>query len=421
MTTLRARAVRVALAVASVTSSAAWAGGPPWSEPGSVPLGELVASAAFTREDEPLYRFPRADGPRRGSVFAGARLPIFASRTGPGCETTWLMVGPMAWVCRAKVELSESAAIGANDAPPARSDGLPYRYFFVGRGGSAAYGRIEFADEAEPEMELQPGFGVALVDERLHGGQAYGRTHHGQWVPMRDLVPVRPFLFQGEEVRDTGLDLAWVLDDGAATFKKPQLGSRTRETRGRLQVVRVRGEAGKGNDAFVQIGEELWRRARDVRRPTRAEVPVEVGPGERWIDVELATQTLVAYEGSKPVFATVVSTGKGAPGTALGTPKGAFRIWVKLKSSTMDNLEDENASNVYAIEDVPHVQYFSKGVALHAAFWHRAFGRVRSHGCVNLSPLDAERLFHFTGPHLPAGWSAVLPNEFERGTVVRVR
>ena len=113
MTTLRARAVRVALAVASVTSSAAWAGGPPWSEPGSVPLGELVASAAFTREDEPLYRFPRADGPRRGSVFAGARLPIFASRTGPGCETTWLRVGPMAWVGRATVELSESAAIGA--------------------------------------------------------------------------------------------------------------------------------------------------------------------------------------------------------------------------------------------------------------------------------------------------------------------
>ena len=386
-----------------------------------MPLGELVASAVFAREDEALYRFPRADGPRRGSVFAGAKLPVFASRTGPGCETMWLMVGPLAWVCRARVELSEAPPLSAGDVPPARPDGLPYRYFFVGRGGSAAYGRLELADDAEPEMELQPGFGVALVDERQRGGQSYGLTHHGHWVPMRDLVPVRPYLFRGEELGDRGLALAWVLDDGAPTFKRPSLASRTKETRGRLQVVAVKGEAGKGNDAFVQIDDELWMRARDLRRPTRAEVPLEVGAGERWIDVELASQTLVAYEGDKPVFATVVSTGKGKPGTALGTPKGAFRIWVKLKSSTMDNLEDENASNVYAIEDVPHVQYFSKGVALHAAFWHRSFGRVRSHGCVNLAPLDAERLYHFTGPHVPAGWSAALPTEFDRGSVVRVR
>lgn len=413
-------AARVTLAVA-LASRAASASGPPWSEPGAVPLGELVASAAFVREDEPLFRFPRADSPRRGSVFAGARLPVFASRAGSGCETTWLMVGPLAWVCRAKVQLSESPPLSASDVTPARPDGLPYRYYFVGRDGSAAYRRLEFADDAEPEMDLQPGFGVALVDVRERGGQRYGLTHHGQWMPMRDLVPVRPHLFRGEELGDRGLTIAWVLDDGAPTFSRPSLAARTRETRARLQVVSVRGESGKGQDAFLQITDALWMRARDVRRPTRAEVPLEVGAGERWIDVELASQTLVAYEGDRPVFATVVSTGKGKPGTALGTPKGAFRIWVKLKTSTMDNLEDEYASNVYAIEDVPHVQYFSKGVALHAAFWHRSFGRVRSHGCVNLSPLDAERLFHFTGPRLPAGWSAALPTEFDRGSVVRVR
>ena len=41
-------------------------------------------------------------------------------------------------------------------------------------------------------------------------------------------------------------------------------------------------------------------------------------------------------------------------------------------------------------------------------------------GCVNLTPADAERLFAWTSPHLPAGWSAVLPTEYERGTLVRV-
>jgi lipoprotein-anchoring transpeptidase ErfK/SrfK len=117
----------------------------------------------------------------------------------------------------------------------------------------------------------------------------------------------------------------------------------------------------------------------------------------------------------------MVSTGKGAQGTATATPRGVHRIWVKLRSSTMDNLDDENASSNFAIEDVPYVQFFHKGVALHAAFWHRHFGRIRSHGCVNLAPLDAQRIFRFTGPRLPAGWSAAFPTEFEPGTTVQVR
>jgi lipoprotein-anchoring transpeptidase ErfK/SrfK len=87
----------------------------------------------------------------------------------------------------------------------------------------------------------------------------------------------------------------------------------------------------------------------------------------------------------------------------------------------MDNLEDENASNYYRIEDVPYVQFFAKGVGLHAAFWHRNFGHERSHGCVNLAPRDAEYLFAWTGPRLPNGWSAALPTRFDEGTLVRVR
>ena len=48
--------------------------------------------------------------------------------------------------------------------------------------------------------------------------------------------------------------------------------------------------------------------------------------------------------------------------------------------------EDENAARYYRMETVPYVQYFSKGVGLHGAFWHRSFGQVRSHGCVNALP-----------------------------------
>ena len=49
---------------------------------------------------------------------------------------------------------------------------------------------------------------------------------------------------------------------------------------------------------------------------------VDAGAGERWIDVDLETQTLVAYEGLRPVFATLVSTGKGTPALFLNARGG---------------------------------------------------------------------------------------------------
>jgi len=409
-----------ALSLGALPASAEEPG--PWVS-GLALLPPEARSALVLRQDEHVYQDPRVDAPRRGTLLAGARLPIFASLSAPGCPVPWLMLGPMAWLCRSTVQLSASPPLLPTDLLPEPADGLPFRYYFVGRNGSAAYRSFEFADMAEPEQELQPGFSVTVVEQRARGGDVYGRTHRERWVPMRDLIPVRPFLFHGEEIAEGRLDVAWVLDDRSPVFARPDGLTRARApaSKMRFEVVRVFEEVKRPGGVFLRVGEDLWMRARDLRRPTAAPRPDGVLPGERWIDVELASQTLVAYQGDAPVFATLVSTGKGAQGTATATPKGVHRIWVKLRSSTMDNLDDENASSSYAIEDVPYVQFFHKGVALHAAFWHRNFGRVRSHGCVNLAPLDAQRLFRFTGPRLPAGWTAAFPTEFEPGTVIRVR
>jgi hypothetical protein len=317
-----------------------------------------------------------------------------------------------------------SAPIEAAPPPSDVPAGLPFRYYFVGRDGSNGYSRLGDAEDVAPDQELEPGFAVAVIDEGMKGGVRYARTHHGLWVPMRDLVAVPPFGFHGEEVPNAKLDFAWVVEEKALPLSSPAAGARPTKgakARSRLDKVDVLEEKVDKKGGFIRIGEGEWLRLRDVRRPTLAAPPSSLRPNERWIDVDIATQTLVALEGERPVFATLVSTGKGKDGTDTATPKGEFRIWVKLTSSNMDNLEDEEAERYYAIEDVPYVQYFSKGVGLHGAFWHRGFGKVRSHGCVNLAPVDAQRLFAFTSPHLPAGWAAVLPNSVEAGTLVRVR
>jgi lipoprotein-anchoring transpeptidase ErfK/SrfK len=421
---LAAAGALVGALLVSLPQEAASGFAPPW---GDAVLEPGVQSARVLLADQPLLGGPWGTAPRRGSAARDIHLPIFAAKRGAGCRGAWLEVGPSAWVCEDAVETSTATPIEAGRMVlPTSPDGLPYRYFFVGPQGSAAYKRIESVEVAEPDMALQPGFAVAITAERTIDGSRYGRTAHDLWVPMRDLGAVRSFAFQGETIAATPggrIPVAWIIADRARVLSKPTGGAITSASKVRFEAVSVLGEHAGPTGRFLQIGEHAWIAAKDARHPTLVDPPPEVDDsgGERWIDVDLATQTLVAYEGKRPVFATVVSTGKGRQGTPLATPKGTHRIWIKLLTSDMDNLEDDNASRYYRMEDVPWVQYFSKGVGLHGAFWHRSFGHVRSHGCVNLAPLDAQRLFSWTGPHIPAGWTAAFPTAHEQGTVIRVR
>lgn len=175
-----------------------------------------------------------------------------------------------------------------------------------------------------------------------------------------------------------------------------------------------------GRGALAALSPSGFVRLSSIARPARHPPPSDVLPEERWIAVDLASQTLLAYRGPHPWFATLVSTGRGSDGSAEATPRGEFRIWVKLVSTDMTNLEDLDANSYYAIEDVPWVMFFEDGYGLHGAFWHRSFGTQRSHGCVNLSPRDAERLFHWAGPRLPSGFRAVHPTPHDPGTRVVV-
>jgi lipoprotein-anchoring transpeptidase ErfK/SrfK len=141
---------------------------------------------------------------------------------------------------------------------------------------------------------------------------------------------------------------------------------------------------------------------------TPSEFPSFARGTTTWIRVSLSRQTLVAYEGERPVYATLVSTGKdgaGDPKTTLSTVQGQFRIHAKHVTARMDNDEPDDE---YDHRDVPWVAYFSEGYALHAAYWHVAFGAPRSHGCVNLSPADARFLFHWTEPAVPQLWHGAL-------------
>jgi lipoprotein-anchoring transpeptidase ErfK/SrfK len=105
---------------------------------------------------------------------------------------------------------------------------------------------------------------------------------------------------------------------------------------------------------------------------------------ERWIDVDLSSQTVSAYVGHQPVKTFLVSTGTWR----FPTVKGRFWIHTKFE-------KDDMRGPGYFFEDVPYTMYFHKGYGLHGTYWHADFGTPMSHGCVNLAVEDAKWLFRF--------------------------
>lgn len=247
---------------------------------------------------------------------------------------------------------------------------------------------------------------------------------------------------------------------------KAHEGTRTLANR---SVVLLSGKDRRvGGSLYRETKDGKWLKASDlgvVQKPD--ELPPAAKAGEKWIDISIDNQTLVLWEGMTPVYATLVSTGQDGmkdPKTTKSTIRGVFRIKNKHVTATMDSNERSSAGGgpapaadatvsdregrdrstkgggdagggrdaaygktvrrgqgTFELRDVPYVQYFEGAYALHAAYWHDVFGTARSHGCVNLSPVDAHRVFLWTDPPIPDGWHGVnAAPETGEGTTVSI-
>ena len=116
--------------------------------------------------------------------------------------------------------------------------------------------------------------------------------------------------------------------------------------------------------------------------------PAVPASDERWIDVNLTTQMLTAYEGQTPVLYSAISSGLWQ----FPTVTGEFHTWIKYESQDMTGY---HLGYNYDLKDVPYVMYFFEDYAIHGAYWHNNFGTPMSHGCVNMNIPDAEWLYNW--------------------------
>jgi lipoprotein-anchoring transpeptidase ErfK/SrfK len=230
--------------------------------------------------------------------------------------------------------------------------------------------------------------------------------------------------FRGLVLTETESLPAMFVSERAATLYTRDANGRYR-ARGGLRYharARVLGREEVGSATYLDIGEGRYVRAQDVVFVEARPRPEGVAPTDQWIDVDLTHQTLVAYEGDRPVYVTLISSGRpesNSPDENFRTPTGTYRITSKHVTTTMDG--DSAVDGPYSIEDVPYVMYFKGAYALHTAFWHDRFGHPKSHGCVNMAPWDARHVFAWTNPAWPTGWHGVFSTAARPGAWVIIR
>jgi hypothetical protein len=408
---------------------------------------------------------------RNGSSIALRGTELVA---GEGCPRGFYAVEPRGFVCNDRtVTRAPSARALAMAAAAASAPGAPYRHAFsdgapmynriprvdeqrrvegaFGPAGGerrpyerpSAYHDLARLDAIPPADAVPPflaGGGAAaegrmgLVKETLPAGSvvsftrafaAEGRT----WLLSADqsLVPAdrvrifTPSTFHGARLDgEVALPLGWMR--GAARPKLRRLPSGAFAPTGeswpvrsfaRLSGMRVEHEGQGYLETWERDleGGAIFVRESDTTVAQRAPaLPTGVTPDQKWIEVSITRGTLVAYEGLEPVYATLISPGRGGvpvPGrddvVDSTTPLGTYNITFKDRAVTMSP-DKPGGPRAHFIADVPYVQYFKAPFALHAAFWHERFGEPASAGCVNVSPTDAEALFQWTDPEVPEGW-----------------
>lgn len=248
-------------------------------------------------------------------------------------------------------------------------------------------------------------------------------------VPADHVRAFRPSAFHGVDLRDgaTRLPIAWMRVEARPQWERR--GDAMVKTgdawpvRSFVSLAASKAAVEVGGARYLETTAKgsagpLYVAEKDATFVDRAvKRPFGIKDGQKWIVVSISNGTLVAYEGDEPVYATLVSPGKGGvpvkgrdPVKDSTTPLGTYTITFKDRAATMspdstpDTSADKPEGRTFWIADVPYTQYFNPPFALHAAFWHERFGEPVSAGCVNLSPIDAEAMFAWTDPPVPAEW-----------------
>lgn len=273
---------------------------------------------------------------------------------------------------------------------------VPFHYARVTTENAPVYGSLEDAVERNNVLQrIETGFDfVTYIDRTEVEGKNYYMIAPGVWMTANDLSRISATSsFQGLLFRETPKHgFGWVRLEAIAK-RTPGYYPEDYSSiiYNRYDLVEIYAVEQVGDMKWYLVSPDLWVEGRLVGRVIPNSTPPEGVDGDRWIEVNLAEQTLAVYDQNKLVFATLIAS--GVPGA--WTQPGLFQIYSKVEAETMQGAFTSDRSDYYYLEDVPWTMYFDQARALHGTYWHNGFGYPRSRGCVNLSPGDANWIYRW--------------------------
>lgn len=303
---------------------------------------------------------------------------------------------------------------------------LPYQYYLVNSDtGTGFYPSLGAAQDKRGATQIiPPGNPIYVVYNWRNDTDrgTYFELPSGAWMPGDGQTVSLPEAQPGLEFNSTPRNgFGWIVEHETPVKSQPNF------LPGNLSI-RVLPQYSAPNAAVVQvysvqniegtswnlIGPNEWVEGRKIAAVFPDNTPPDGVTNGRWIDVNLAEQTLAVYDNNQLVFATVVATGLDP----LWTRPGLFQIKEKKEIETMRN---NDPTDFYYLENVPWTMYFDKARALHGAYWRARLGYPQSHGCVNLTVGDAHWLFNWAKEgdwvyvHDPSGLTPTDPAMYSDG------
>lgn len=367
-----------------------------------------------------VYAHPEQKPRTLGLVRRGTLLRATGPVSGPGCDRgQWYALAERGYACVGRgFTLASSEQLAKLRQPrPNLARAVPFTYGKVSSRNALRYYRIPneheeqsaqqalVKGEALPEYvadKLDGDFFVAIDREETAGKRNYYRTVLGRYLRVDEVTLKTGSDMHGELLgAEVQLPLAFVYADAAVPLLRRKAGAVESVGSARKHARFGPARPARWHEKPVVVSSEGYAvELQHVRIARRIARPKSVSAEQAWLHVDLGQQTLVAYRGDQPIFATLVSTGRDG----FETPTGLFRISEKHKTRTMRGAD---SAGVFEVAEVPWTMFYRGNYALHGAYWHDDFGKVRSHGCINLAPLDARWIFHFTEGAIPSGWHAL--------------
>jgi lipoprotein-anchoring transpeptidase ErfK/SrfK len=244
------------------------------------------------------------------------------------------------------------------------------------------------APNGNPIGEIDAGYNYVTI---INSQDGFTQIRYGVWVRDEHITWADVSEFSGVEIDESlSQPFAWMLAEARPSRNPGGPPDPNYEVIPRYTLMNIYGTEYVDGWEWYLIGPNQWIQQLRVAKVRPTQRPAEVGENDRWVAVDLYEQTLTAYEGDRIVFATLISSGL----PQWSTREGLFQIYQRFEAIRMSGATGQ--PDFYFIDDVPWVMYFDDEIGLHGTYWHDRFGYRQSHGCVNMSIMDAWWVFQWT-------------------------